>query len=147
MNIIGKFFIALYLLCPWHAWGAENDVTYFCAAEETTGFHFKSGNWGRANFNVSNDKFIIRRIKPGELYYKDKIHPYGIFTLGEKHPSLRCLPPSESSDIIRCTVGIGELFFSPESGRFLRTYTAGYWGGADSDKDTPHITIGRCSKI
>jgi len=147
MNIISKTLIALYLLCPWHTWGTENESTYFCVSEESTGFQYKAGKWSRANFEVSNDKFIIRKIKPGELYFKDKTHPYGMFPLGKKAPYLRCLAPTKASGIIRCPAGIGELFFSPESGRFLRTYTAGYWTGTDSDGDTPHITMGRCSKI
>ena len=31
--------------------------------------------------------------------------------------------------------------------RYLRVYMFGFWGGEDSDSDTPLVEIGKCSKI
>lgn len=119
--------------------------TWICISEDSTGFYFKDGKWGRAVFNISEDKFIIRPIKKsdGRRYFNDKAHPYGVFVLGENRPSKRC---SADEDIV-CKLGIGDLFFSPKSGRFIRIYAEGYWDGADNNDNTPNITRGRCSKI
>jgi hypothetical protein len=133
------------LLISFSTLASENEtVTYLCVSEESTGFFFKDGKWEQANFDVSEDKFIIRPIKKSDgFYFKDKENPYGVFELGNKRPSKRC---KDLGNIV-CNVGIGELRFSPETGRFIKTYTAGYWDGIDGNEDTPNITRGRCSRV
>ncbi|SFL38498.1 hypothetical protein SAMN05216302_10744 [Nitrosomonas aestuarii] len=131
-----------YLPAPLVAWGSEDEAAYLCVVEESTGFHFENGKWGRAHFNVSEEKFIIRKIKPDELYF-NKDHPYGVYRLGKNSASLRC----KAGKNIVCDAGLGELLFSPESGRFIKTYPIGYWDGSDNNEDTPNISRGRCSKI
>lgn len=125
---------------------SAEDITYLCVSEESTGFYYEKGSWGRRYFNVSEDKYILRKIKEGEFGFKDKENPYGVFELGGKHPTIRCFISEHSNDFI-CRVGFGQFFFSPESGRFIKTYTAGYWDGVDNNDNTPNITRGRCSKI
>lgn len=138
--------IVAVMLCAVAISVSAEDVTYICVSEEATGFYYENKSWGRAHFNVSEDKYILRKIKENELGYKDKKNPYGVFSLGGKNPEYRCFINEYSGDFV-CRVGLGQFFFSPESGRFLKTYTAGYWDGADSNDNTPNITRGRCSKI
>ncbi|WP_157953873.1 hypothetical protein [Microbulbifer sp. A4B17] len=88
----------------------------------------------------------FEKSKKTEFWYKDKKHPYGVFELGAKSPVYRCLISEYANDFI-CHVGVGEFFFSPESGRFIKTYTAGYWNGENNNENTPNVTRGRCSKI
>ena len=95
---------------------------------------------------MKNDKFILREIKTGELGYTEKESLYGIFLLGAKHPELWC-SISKSGNNFVCQGLLGQLYFSPKSGRFIKTYIAGYWDGKDNNENTPAITRGRCSKI
>ena len=125
---------------------SAEDVTYLCVSEESTGFYYENKSWGRAHFNVSDDKYILRKIKEKEFGFEDKDNPYGVFALGGKDPEFRCFISEYSNDFI-CRLGLGQFFFSPESGRFMKTYTAGYWDGANNNDNTPNITRGRCSKI
>jgi len=123
-----------------------DEPTYLCVSEESTGFVFEKGSWRRANFNVADEKYIVRRIKEDEFGFKDKDNPYGVFALGENFPEFRCSISEDSKNYI-CRIGLGQFLFSPKSGRFIKTYTSGYWDGADNSDNTPHITRGRCSKI
>ena len=92
------------------------------------------------------NKYILRIIKETEFGFKDKENPYGVFALGNKNPEFGCFINEYSNDFI-CRVELGQFFFSPESGRFIKTYTAGYWDGENNNDNTPNITRGRCSKI
>tara|TARA_Y100001934_G_C12152397_1_gene677947 strand:- start:256 stop:693 length:438 start_codon:yes stop_codon:yes gene_type:complete len=125
---------------------ATEDPTYLCVSEESTGFYYENKSWGRAHFNVSDEKYIIRKIKENEFGFEEKETPYGVFTLGGQNPVYMCFIDEYSNDF-RCKVGVGEFYFSPESGRFIKTYTAGYWDGVNNNDNTPHIARGRCSKI
>ena len=46
-----------------------------------------------------------------------------------------CTDPGEGRNFY-CG-GFGEFWFSPISGRYLLTYTMGYWEGEDSNENTP----------
>lgn len=126
---------------------AANADPYLCVAEESTGFAYENEKWGRTYFDVSETKYIVRKIKKDEGFYSDS-NPYGVFELGSNFPDHRCFDPSGFEDkAIICRAGIGQFFFIPETGRYLRTYTAGYWDGKDDNDNTPLIERGRCSKI
>ena len=146
-EVIMKNWILFLLSAPISMLSHSDDVhsdTWLCISEDSTGFYFEDGKWGQAKFDVSDDKFIVRPLKESDgRYFKDKEHTYGVFDLGRDHPSKRC----KSNISIVCKVGLGELFFSPKSGRFIKTYPVGYWDGQNNNNNTPHITRGRCSKI
>jgi len=134
------FFIASFFASVGSA--AEVEVSsWMCQAEETTGFSYGKKGWEVTTFKTKNDRFLIRPIKESDGYYfKDKKNPYGVFEFGTKRALYRC---KDIGNII-CNVGSGDLRFSRESLRFIRTYTHGYWEGADSNEDTPTISRGTC---
>lgn len=137
----------LCVLFPLSCWGSESEISYLCVSEDSTGFYFENGKWDRTQFNTDDEKFIIRKMKPDEVFFKENENRYGVYDLGENIASRRCNAPSEHTKDIICKAGIGELYFSPESGRFIKTYIAGYWDGSDDNDNTPNITRGRCSRI
>ena len=124
--------------------GAE-DLSFLCIAEGASGFRFENGSWHSVAFDVSEAKYILKKVKESEFGFEDKENPYGLYDFGESSTITRC-SQSESGDFM-CLVGTGDFFFSPSSGRFIKTYTLGYWDGVDSNDNTPHIERGRCSKI
>ena len=124
----------------------SKDDTYLCIAEESTGFYFENGKWGQAKFDVSEEKFLIRKIKTHEVGYVDKKNNYGIYPLGENYSVHVCEQNQRTKKMI-CNGITGKIFFSPTSGRFLKSYIFGYWEGIDNNTNTPHLMRGRCSKI
>lgn len=122
------------------------DDTYFCVAENSTGFFFKNGKWDRAFFDVSKEKYIIRKLKKGELFFGRKNYTYGVYPLGDDVSVHGCKLIQNATEML-CDGVVSKLFISLKAGRFLKTYNMGYWEGEDNNKNTPHIMIGRCSKI
>lgn len=119
--------------------------TYLCIPDESLGFYYKNDEWVAASFKVTEDKYILRRLTAEDWGFKDKSMPYGVFMLGQNTAAIhRC---RVFEDAFQCRTGIGQFYFSSESGRYIKTYTAGYWNGKDNNENTPHIERGRCSKI
>lgn len=131
------------LFASGNAFSAEN-TSYLCVVDEITGFYFKNSKWGQASFNPNEEKFIIRKLNDFEKGLRDKKYTYGLVDLGRENAHGSCI--KYGADRIYCTF-MGELHFSIKSGRFIKTYTGGYWDGIDNNKNTPHIQRGRCSKI
>lgn len=123
---------------------SKND-TYLCVTEDVSGFYFENNKWGHAYFN-DRDKYILRKLKKDESGYTDKNNTYGLFELGENSTLYKCIQNPYSNNF-KCTSFLGEFFYSPKTGRFLKTYTQGYWGGGDNNENTPNMAIGKCSKI
>ncbi len=134
---------------------AASAEQYLCVADQATGFTFKNQKWVPTKFDVSENKYIIREIENGYKFF-NRERPYGVYALGGKYPRYECIDPREFiRELYYCDDRtLGHFFFSVESGRYLRTYTPGYWdpsdflgGRGDSYSDTPHMEIGRCSEI
>jgi len=75
--------------------------------------------------------------------------------IGQTLPTYTCLEDFSKQGQIYCR-GFGEFKFNRENGRFLRTYTLGYYndtpGKPDSffgaeGENTPAVEIGKCSPI
>ena len=143
--------------------GADGN-TYLCIAEHSVGFKYEDGSWHESRFDVSDEKFLIKKLETGKYYdpyYKG--YKYGIFPLGETNPTHRCekrqfnavtgfsyiCGTGHEIEIFETILGfqIGHIYFSPESGKFVETYNYGYWPEDESSENTPYITLGRCSVI
>ncbi len=126
---------------------AANAEQYLCVADAATGFYFEDGKWISTKFRTNSSKYIIRRFKEGE-YFSTEAKPYGVFPLGKKAAKYSCYGPNPPEvRNFNCDGGFGEFLFSPKSGRYLRTYTVGYYEGVDTNKNSPQIEIGKCSEI
>jgi hypothetical protein len=145
MNLNRSIAIIALALTPFHAFATE-EPTYLCVSEEAVGFYYDQKSWGRTHFKVTEDKYIIRKIKESDPGYKDRKNIFGVFPLGGTYPEYKCFINSNSNAYI-CNIGLGQFLFSPDSGRFISTYTKGYWEGEDNNDNNPVIRRGRCSKI
>ncbi|MGF1761730.1 hypothetical protein L4D76_28320, partial [Photobacterium sagamiensis] len=126
---------------------SDKNDSYLCVAEEATGFFFDNVSWKQAKFNVKEHKFLIRKLKEDEQILFEKGFTYGAIELGSNYPETSCLPPNKHTGNIICNNDLGELKFSPNVGRFIKTYTSGYWSGEDNNNNTPYIERGKCSKL
>lgn len=120
---------------------------FFCVAEEIVGFAFSPAKgWHASNFNTDDKTFVIRKLQNGEMGFSGGTETYGFFELGTDSTLDFCEIEGEGGPI-SCGGLMGETIFAPSTGRFIRTYTFGYWLGGNEGSDTPYIMRGRCSKI
>ncbi len=138
-------FIAIFLmLTSLRVYSAQSEVSYVCTVEDSVGFIYEKGIWKVSQFDMSKDLFLIRKLKKNDPGFENKkAKPYGVFAFHKKIPDMFC-STYEQTTMFLCS-GLGDLKFSSETGRFLRTYPFGY---IDSDEDnniSPKIMRGRCS--
>ena len=115
---------------------------WLCIEEAASGFLFKNGKWTQGPFHIDGKKFILRKPNIDDLDYGKS--QYGVYALGSPASSYQCAEANQFGEF-RCHSLLGEFKFAVRSGRYLRTYTAGYWDGEDVAKNTPIIARGRCS--
>jgi len=137
------------LLIALLAFSSAASGEYLCVAEEATGFMFDKTRRA-TEFNVDSSKFTIRKYKEDEYWMRMRKGPgydYGVFKLGEEEDGARYRCHGPSLDSFVCEGPSGDFNFALDYGRFVRTYTVGYWNGQDNNKNNLRIEIGRCSKI
>jgi len=127
---------------------------WLCQADLATGFSFDGKYWGSTDFDVSNEKFILRPLKQSEIeakVYLDELTrtqpgktTYGKFIFGEDSPEKYCF---DHDSHINCSSPFGEFKFSKSALRFIETQSNGYWDGENSNSNTPVILIGTCTTI
>ncbi|GGP72807.1 hypothetical protein GCM10009347_41800 [Shewanella algicola] len=114
---------------------SEKADSYFCVTEESTGFLSFDGDWGIHSLPLE-DKFVLRQITADDEQYKiyGGAYSHGLFSHGSKSSSMKC----NFEGFYSCE-GMGQFFFDPNTGRFLKTRTWGYWFGDDEKVSYPNI--------
>ena len=155
--------------------GSAFAESYLCIADKATGFAFQDGDWVSNEFNVGDEKYILRERSNKEMeqarevvetlkevFEEIEAEDLGLATnepvdylLNSTHvvlqhgfddvPLYLCRYVSITGSF-KCNGIKGKFLFSTKSGRFTMTHLAGYWRGKDNDQ-TPIMYIGRCSKI
>ena len=126
---------------------------YLCIAKQSTGFSFNenSGQWEPTNFNVDEKKYVISKIGKDETYSIVK-KAYKVVRSGKDRPSFLCEVEFNKHGFIQCESLSGSFRFSNKNGRYLITYTFGYYNvvpeinkRTDKDSRNPFLEIGTCS--
>ena len=120
--------------------GAEE--RYQCVPDQAAGFSFdlSAQRWKSMNLRAEGEKYIIREATPSES-------ALAIVSAGANYEECRSTNGFENSGKAYFECIFGEFIFNKNTGRFLRTYTAGYIDGLDNNENTPAILIGRCSQF
>ena len=110
--------------------------TYLCIPSSATGFSFtqKTNRWEETSFNIKEKKFLLKK-KTGQWQWSN---------FGETAEYM-CKESGQTS--INCNEFFGEVIFNKKTLRFLKTYLPGYVDGVESNADTPHMMIGKCSPL
>lgn len=142
--------------------------SYFCTADAAGGVSYNDGTkkWEGTIFRVE-DRYILTVKLFGEVeqeYQTDKktyfvtFSEHGNEAVGVLEGScytnnnkLREINPlisyiTENGDL-SCKLMGGDLDVNLVNGRFLKSYNWGYVDGVDNNSNTPHIEIGKCSRI
>ena len=147
MRIISSLVMFMSISCY-----AEN---YLCVADKASGFQFTKSNWEVANFKTDN-KYLIK-------YSGIERFPLQVSKVGDDIPVIFCKEGFNSGGFLHCNSGgplamlgivVGENFtLNQKSLRFMRVVPRGYINVvpgnkiSDSKSGTPHIEIGKCSRI
>ena len=110
--------------------------TYLCIPSSATGFSFtqKTNRWEETSFNIVEKKFLLKK-KAGQWQWSN---------FGETYENM-CQERSQTS--INCNLIFGEVIFDKKTLRFLKTYLPGYVDGIETNANTPHMLIGKCSPL
>ncbi|MDM7950090.1 hypothetical protein [Hydrogenophaga sp.] len=145
-----KAVLALALLLPVMASAA---TSYLCVADKATGMGFDkaSGVWEVRTFRADSKYLVSEATEREEAIYAAK---WLVKKMGSSSPTLLCPEGFSEIGFLFCE-NLGEFKFNRKSGRYLRSYTMGYFNDmpgkagplrAEGD-DTPAIEIGKCSPI
>ncbi len=119
--------------------------------DKSTGFKYDpiSRQWNSVDFKTAKERYIIR---PGST----KGTVYEVRKFGVENtplPDAWCSEDFAAGTFLHCKGIMGEFKFNRKTGRFLKTYLAGYWtyapgiNATTESGDTPSIDIGTCSTI
>jgi len=126
---------------------------YLCVAKQSTGFSFneKSGQWEPKNFNVDDKKYVISKIGKDETYSIVK-KKYKVVRIGKNRPDFLCDVDFNKPGFLYCSSLTGSFRFNNINGRYLITYTFGYYNVVpevnkmtDKDSRDPSLELGTCS--
>ena len=120
---------------------ASNADSYLCIAEAAGGVALDNGKWTGTSFKVNDEKYIITS--------KDNRN-YSIKIMGDDSNLFTCERTSSggelSTRIICGGLGYGAIF-DFKTNRFQYYYSFGFLDGQDDGKNTPSITVAKCSEI
>ena len=115
--------------------------SYLCIADQSTGFAFDKSTeqWSAKNFNVSENKYIVRRIRTEESVFLD--------WQGEI-PEIICRQRINVRSLTCDESNHADFFFSAKTMRYMKVSAFGYLVPFDQvGDDTPFIEIGKCSPL
>lgn len=117
--------------------------TFKCNMTDAVGFQADRMNWESAKFDVKGNEFLIRPLTEEEK----KKHPGFTYGTGEHIGLLHSTCENPHPGIYHCShiERLGEIKFSSISGRFISTYTGGYWFGGN--QGAPAMAIGTCQRV
>jgi hypothetical protein len=126
---------------------------WLCITDKATGFALENGSWESANFQPG-DKYMIKDASQTNKSIYGSV--YQVHAFGRDTPYWICGDFGSNEDAKELLVCegfaiAGDTFkYNPSTGHFLATHTAGYVHTFDDGRvfgDTPHIQIGKCSKL
>lgn len=122
---------------------------YLCIADSSVGFSFNKGtkSWERANFRVGENKYVLSGPKSEGAAYL-------LTRMGSQFAEAQCEKGFNDPGYLFCSGFGGDFKFNRRNGRYLKTYTVGYFNVVpgvnevtDENSDTPYLEIGKCSSF
>lgn len=119
---------------------------WVCIPEQATGFNYINGKW-QALSGKADNKYIIRAANNEELKrHKNTLDSkYVVMPFGSNIP-LPCRGNFHEG-VITCSYFDTHIRFNRDNNRFLSVYHTGYVDGIDTNDNSPHMTIGKCSPL
>ena len=135
-----KGFAALLVILTLTSAPLHAGERYLCVPDQAAGFIFdqSSRRWKSVNLRSEGEKYIIKQVS----FSKNAL---SIVSAQASYEECRSDNGFENSNEAYFECIFGEFKFNRITGRFIRTFTAGYIDGLDNKENTPAILIGRCT--
>ena len=133
----------IVIVCVLFAWGVRETRadSFLCVGQLATGFDWLDGRWTVSRFALVDKIFVLE--PSGSLL------DYTVTQLGHQAPSHYCpVQKRADSTLLLICGGLANGFtFSSKTLRFQENYGIGFTNAGDSRANTPHLVIGKCTKL
>ena len=119
---------------------------YICAADQSTGFIFKDGEWRAVNFDVSRNRYLVRKATEADSH---STSPWLYGEFGQQILGGQCDEPFPTG-LLNCRSAGQDFRMNTKTMRYQLYHWIGYVISNESGihpSDTPYIEIGRCSPL
>jgi hypothetical protein len=132
--------LAACLLLACEVTGARAE-SFLCVGQVATGFDWLDGRWAVSRPDLTDKIFVLQPSGSPDEYTVNQI--------GEQIPSHYCpLQRRSDSTLLLICGGLANGFtFSSKTLRFQENYGIGYTNAGDSRANTPHLVIGKCTRL
>jgi len=122
---------------------------FLCVAGGITGFSYEapSDEWKETSFIDKDSKYLVSKNESEHAVWK-------VTQVGEQFAFAYCRKDFNKHGFLSCSGHDGEFRMQKENGRFLKTYTLGYYNVlpsvnniTDNSSGTPTLEIGKCSRL
>jgi len=138
-----KALIPTLLLLAMPAYAAD---FYICTADKSTGFIYKDNEWQAANFDVNQNRYLVRKATEDDLHSNV---PWLYGEIGQPVLAGECDEPFVTG-LLNCRSAGQDFRMNTKTMRSQLYYWIGYVASNDTGVrpiDTPFIEIGRCSPL
>ena len=138
--------IALFLAALVLAGSVSAADSYVCAADKSTGFIYKDNEWQTVNFDVSQNRYLVRKATDGDSH---STSPWLYGEFGQSILGGQCDEPL-TTGLMNCRSAGQDFRMNIKSMRYQLYYWVGYVISHDTRihrTNTPYIEIGRCSPL
>ena len=119
---------------------------YVCTADRSTGFIFKDSEWQAVNFDVSQNRYLVRKATEDDTH---STSPWIYGEFGQPILGGQCDEPFVTG-LMSCRSAGQDFRMNTKTMRYQLYYWIGYVISNESGihpSDTPYIEIGRCSPL
>lgn len=120
---------------------AADDPSWLCVADAANGFSFQRGAWQPTTFNVKDKRYLLSK---GTDF---RSTGYRWKEFGSSNPGKVCAENRTGGYVCGENDLPAKTVFDQATLRYMTVYPYGYLEGEDNNADTPHIEIGRCSRL
>lgn len=135
-----RFFLiaCLSVACASESARAES---FLCVGQLATGFDWSKGRWSAIRPDLTDKVFVLQP--------SGSLDDYTVTRIGDREPSHYCsVQRRADSTLLLICGGLANGFtFSSKTLRFQENYGIGYTNGGDSGANTPHLVIGKCTRL
>lgn len=132
--------LAVCLLLACEITGAHAQ-SFLCVGQLATGFDWLNGRWTVGQSDPTDEIFVLQP--------SGALDDYTVTRIGDQSPRHYCpLQRRSDSTLLLICGGLANGFtFSSKTLRFQENYGIGYTNAGDSRANTPHLVIGKCTRL
>ena len=132
--------LAACLLLACGVTGAHAE-SFLCVGQLATGFDWLNGRWAVGRPDTTEEIFVLQPSGAPD--------DYTVTRIGDQAPRHHCplIRRSDATLLLICGGLANGFTFSSKTLRFQENYGIGYTNAGDSRANTPHLVIGKCTRL